>query len=75
MKGDVRRTEEIEPWRDSRLVCGIGHVVSGRVRRVRHWRQGEYSDDEWLDEPTDEFDPSRCVVCGLRIHRREAGST
>lgn len=70
MRGDVARTEELEPWTDARLECGIGHQVSGRVRKVRHWRQGEYSDDEWLDQPQDEFDPRRCVVCGLWIWKR-----
>jgi len=72
MIGHVRRTEEIEPWLDSKLECGIGHVVSGRVRVVRHWRQGEYRDDEWLDAPADEYDPPRCIVCGLWINKRRA---
>lgn len=70
MIGGVRRTEELEPWAETKLRCGIGHVVTGRVRRVRHWRQGEYSNDEWLDQPTDEYDPERCVVCGLWITAR-----
>ncbi len=62
----IRDTEEVEPWRDTKLKCGIGHIVSGRVRRVRYLRCTPEG-DLWWDQPTDAYDPERCVVCGLWI--------
>lgn len=68
---------EIEPWVDAKLRCGIGHVVSGRVRVIRKF----YPDREGMTNPEtgltgsygqaqDEYDPDRCVVCGLWITKR-----
>jgi hypothetical protein len=56
---------EIEPWRDARLRCGIGHTYGGRVRVVED--QGHDMDGETLwYPPRNDYDPDRCIVCGLK---------
>jgi hypothetical protein len=54
---------ELEPWRDARLKCAIGHEYAGRVRTVQHVFQSDCGPIE--QPPSKEFDPPRCVVCGL----------
>jgi hypothetical protein len=57
---------EVEPWREARLRCGIGHVQRGRVRMVQD--TGYNSDGEaFLYPPAHDYDPKTCVVCGLII--------
>lgn len=54
----------LTPWADTRLRCGIGHEYAGRVQRVQ--RQGIDMDGEgFLYPPESDFDPAKCVVCGL----------
>jgi hypothetical protein len=65
--------QEVEPWRDVRLRCAIGHRYPGRMRTVRQWsRLGFHADSEvgW-GEPTEDFDPKTCVVCGLITYATE----
>lgn len=56
--------KEVTPWREARVRCGIGHVYRGRVRQIQ--RQAADMDGEcfWQDA-VPEYDPPRCVVCGL----------
>jgi hypothetical protein len=59
-------TRELQPFRDARLRCGIGHLQRGRVRVVQD--QGTDMDGEhfWYP-PSDHYDPETCIVCGLKI--------
>jgi hypothetical protein len=61
---------EVEGWRDARLVCGIGHTYPGRVRVVRTRAFDSDGEPMWR-EPSDEYDPARCVVCGLLTWSRQ----
>lgn len=76
MNPDQKHQAEQEPWVDAKLRCGIGHMVSGRVRVVRDWhrdsegRTGPDGLDGWWGEARDDYDPNRCVVCGLAIASR-----
>ena len=58
------KVREVSPFVAARLRCGIGHTYTGRVRRVQH--EGHDMDGEtfWYPE-ADDYDPPRCVVCGL----------
>lgn len=56
----------VDPWRETKLKCGIGHVVSGRVRVVQRLERDPEGFEVWR-EPTHEYDPDTCVVCGLKI--------
>ncbi len=58
---------EVTAWRDTKLECGIGHVVSGRHRMVQVVRSTEGG--QWLSETQSDYDPDRCVVCGLFINK------
>lgn len=55
---------EVAPYADARLRCGIGHTYPGRVRRVQHQGHDMDGDAFWHPE-TNDYDPPRCVVCGL----------
>lgn len=61
----MKELREVEPWRDARLRCALGHEYRGRVRVVQ--RQAHDMDGEPLwSSPAHEYDPATCVVCGLR---------
>jgi hypothetical protein len=62
--GRVGRLRELEPWRDARLRCGIGHEYSGRVRKVERERFDMDGESLWSGGEH-EYDPDHCVVCGL----------
>lgn len=62
---------EVEPWRETRLRCGIGHHYRGRVRVVR--LTGYDMDGlAFLYPPSREFFPNTCVVCGLKTWTEES---
>jgi len=54
----------VENWRDARLRCGIGHEYGGRVRVVTD-TSFDMDGDPIQQPPRDDFDPDRCIVCGL----------
>ena len=73
----MNSVREVEPWREARLTCGIGHTSRGRVRVVQEWvRRGVHADSDmgWSD-PRQEFDPKTCLVCGLLTWKAEDSET
>ncbi len=56
---------EVEPWRETRLRCGIGHEYRGSVRSIKTIA-ADMDGEPFYSGPYKEFDPPRCVVCGLR---------
>jgi hypothetical protein len=61
---------EVKSPQDTRLVCALGHRYPGIVRVVQD--QGHDSDgDPFWYPPRDDYNPSTCVVCGLKTWRRE----
>jgi hypothetical protein len=62
----AERVHEVVEWLDARLVCGIGHTQAGRVRTVQYL-QADMDGHLSFRDPTREYDPDTCVVCGLKI--------
>lgn len=60
------RVRVLSPWVERRLQCGLGHRVSGLLRRVQHEGHSIDGDAFWYP-PSNDYDPKRCVVCGLVI--------
>ena len=65
---------EAAPWRESHLVCGIGHRYRGRVRQVR-WTTTDMDGELIWHGPDARYDPERCVVCGLITYKEGTNGT
>jgi hypothetical protein len=52
------------------LRCALGHRYGGRVRIVQDCGYDMDGDELW-QAPRDDYDPLRCVVCGLLTWSRE----
>lgn len=56
----------LSSFQPARLTCGIGHEQTGQIRRVQYVTY-DMDGDPLVQSAEDEYEPSRCVVCGLVI--------